>query len=195
MDELTQLVMQQLSDEGVSKISDQIGTDKKTASTALSTAIPLLVSALAKNASKPEGAESLHQALAEDHDGSILDNLSGFLSNPQTDEGAGILGHVLGEKQPAVKQGLSQGTGLDSDQIGQLLQIIAPLVMGALGRQRKQQNLDTNNLSSFLGSQTQKVQESNPDMMSSLNSLLDMDQDGSSLDDILGMASKLFGGK
>lgn len=194
MDDLTQLLMQQLSGNELSQIGQQIGTDEKTASSALSAAIPLLVSALAKNASEPEGAESLNQALAEDHDGSILDGLSGFLSNPQAAEGAGILGHVLGPKQPAIKKGLAQGTGLESDQVGQLLQIAAPLVMGALGRQRKQQNLGTNDLADFLGSQKQKAQETNPDMMSTLNSLLDMDQDGSALDDILGIAGKLFGG-
>ncbi|MFO8035740.1 MAG: DUF937 domain-containing protein [Anaerolineales bacterium] len=194
MDDLTQLLMQQLSGNELSQIGQQIGTDEKTASSALSAAIPLLVSALAKNASEPEGAESLNQALAEDHDGSILDGLFGFLSNPQAAEGAGILGHVLGPKQPAIKKGLAQGTGLESDQVGQLLQIAAPLVMGALGRQRKQQNLGTNDLADFLGNQKQKAQETNPDMMSTLNSLLDMDQGGSALDDILGIAGKLFGG-
>ena len=56
----------------------------------------------------------------------------------------------------------------------QLLQIAAPLLMGALGQQ-------------------QIAQQSNPDMMSILNNLLDRDRDGSALDDILGMVGKLFG--
>jgi hypothetical protein len=195
MDALTQQLMQQLSGDGISQISRQIGADEQTTGSALSAAMPLLVSALANNASKPEGAQALHQALAEDHDGSILNDMSGFLGNPQAANGAGILGHVLGAQQPAVTQGLAQGTGLDSSQVGQLLQIAAPLLMGALGQQQQQQGFDTNGLSAFLGGQQQAAHQSNPDMMSMLTSLLDMNRSGSALDDILGMAGKLFGGQ
>ena len=195
MEGLTQLLMQQLAGGGLSKIGQQIGADDQTTQSALSTALPLLVSALANNASKPEGAQSLHQALVKDHDGTILDNVSGFLGDPGAVNGAGILKHILGGQQSAVTQGLAQGTGLQSDQIGQLLQIAAPLLMGALGQQHRQQGLDTNSLSTFLGSEQHKAQQTNPDMMSTLNGLLDLDKDGSALNDVFGMVGKLFGGK
>ena len=192
MDALTQQLMKQLSGDGLSKISQRVGADEKTIGSALSASIPLLVSALANNASKPNGAQALHQALAEDHDGTILNDMPGFLGNPQAANGAGILGHILGSQQPAITQGLAQGTGLQSDQIGQLLHIAAPLLMGALGQQQQQQGFDPNGLSTFLGGQQQMAQQSNPDMMSVLNTLLDMDKDGSALDDIAGMLGKLF---
>jgi hypothetical protein len=195
MDALTQQLMQQLAGGGLSRIGQHIGADEETTGSALATAMPLLMSALANNASKPEGAKALHQALAKDHDGSILNDMSGYLDNPQAANGAGILRHVLGSQQPAVTQGLAQGTGLDGDQVGQLLQIAAPLLMGALGQQQQQQGFDKNGLSAFLGGQQQAAQQSNPDMMSMLNNLLDMNRSGSALDDILGMAGKLFGGR
>ncbi len=195
MDALTQLLMQQLSGGGLSQISQQIGADEQTTGSALSTAMPLLVSALANNASKPEGAQALHQALAEDHDGSILNNVQGFLSDPQAANGAGILGHILGGQQPAVTQGLAQSTGLDSGQVGQLLQIAAPLLMGVLGQQQQQQGLDPGGLSALLGGQQQMAQQSNPNTMSMLNSLLDTNKDGSAIDDVLGLMGKLLGGQ
>ncbi len=193
--DLTQLLMQQLAGGGLSQISQQIGTDEQTTGSALSTAMPLLVSALANNASKPDGAQALHQALTEGHDGSILNNVPSFLENPQAANGAGILGHILGGQQPVVTQGLAQNTGLDSGQVGQLLQIAAPLLMGALGQQQQQQGLDANSLSAFLGGQQQMAQQSNPDMMSTLNSLLDTNRDGSALDEVLGLMGKLLGGQ
>ncbi len=194
MDELTQLLMQQLSKQDVSQIGDRIGADPKTTRSALSVALPLLMSALAKNSSQPQGAQALHQALAQDHDGSILDDLPGFLSNPQAVNGAGILGHVLGSQQATVSQGMAQGTGLNGQQIIQLLQIAAPLVMGLLGKQQQQQGFDPNGLSAFLGTQQQQAQQANPDMMGVLNTLLDTNQDGSAIDDVIGLAGKLFGG-
>lgn len=195
MDALVGQLIGQLSGDDLSQISQRIGSDQGKTGSALSAAMPLLISALANNASKPNGAESLQQALVNDHDGSILNDVSGFLGDPQVANGAGILGHVLGSQQPAVTQGLAQSTGMDSSQIGQLLEIAAPLVMGALGQKQQEQGFDANGLSNFLGGQQQMTQQSNPDMMGLLNNLLDMDQDGSALDDILGMVGKLFGRK
>ena len=192
MDALTQQLLQQLSGNGLSQISRQIGADEQATGSALSAAVPLLVSALAKNASKPEGAQALHQALTQDHDGSIFDDLLGFLGNPQAANGAGILGHILGPRQRAVTKGLATGTGLKGKQIGQLLTIAAPLLMGALGKQRQKQGFDTDGLSAFLGGQRQKVQQANPDLMGTLNNLLDRDRDGSAANDILGMVGRLF---
>jgi len=88
-----------------------------------------------------------------------------------------------------------QSTGLEGGQVGHPLKIAAPLVMGALGQQQQQQGFDINDLSAFLGNQQQAGQQSNPDMMSMLNNLLDMDQDGSAVNDVLGMVGKLFGKK
>lgn len=195
MDDLTQQLLQQLAGGALSKIGQQIGADPQTTSSALSAAVPLLLSALANNASQPAGAQALHQALAQDHDGSILNDVSGFLDNPQAVNGAGILGHVLGGKETMVRQGLAKGTGLNSDQVGQLLQIAAPLVMGALGQKQQQSNLNPNDLSAFLGGQQQQVQQSNPNILGALNTLLDADQDGSAVDEVIGIVGKLFGGK
>jgi hypothetical protein len=195
MDALTQQLIQQLAGEGITQISRKIGADEQTTKAALSTALPLLVSALAKNTSKAEGAQSLNQALTKDHDGSILNDVPGFLENPEAANGAGILEHVLGSQQSTVNKGLTKGTGLDSGQVDQLLQIGAPLLMGLLGQKQQQKGLDPNGLSAYLGGQQQKAQESNPDLMGTLNTLLDADKDGSALDDVIGLAGKLFGDK
>jgi hypothetical protein len=195
MDVLTQQILQQVTGSALSGVSKKIGVDQNTLQTALAVGMPLLVTALAKNASKPAGAEALHKALVKDHDGSILENVSGYLKKPEVAEGAAILGHVLGGQQGAIAEGMAQKTGMDSEQVGQLLKIVAPLVMGALGAQTQQNNLDPEGLASYLGGQQQMAQQSQPDILSSLNTLLDANKDGSALDDVLGMAGKLFGGK
>jgi hypothetical protein len=192
MDVLTQQILSQLAGGGVSTISQKLGLDEKTVNSALSIGMPLLVSALANNAAKPSGAQALHKALANDHDGSILNDVTGYLKDPQAADGAGILGHVLGSQQPAINQKLAQTTGMNSDQVAQLLQLAAPLVMGALGAQQQQQGLDQKGLTAYLGNQQQMVQQSAPDILNTLNTIFDMNHDGSALDDVLGMASKLL---
>ncbi len=79
MNFLTEMLMRQLSGSAISQIGNKIGADPGTTSKALAIAVPLLVSALARNSSTPGGAEALNQAVARDHDGSILDNLGALL--------------------------------------------------------------------------------------------------------------------
>jgi hypothetical protein len=195
MDALTQQLLQQLAGAGVAQISRKIGADEKTTSAAVSAALPLLVSALANNASKSDGAQSLQKALNKDHDGSILNDVPGYLENPAAGNGAGILGHVLGSQQPVVTKGLTQATGLKNGQIVQVLEIVAPLLLGLLGQQTQQSGLDANSLATFLGGQQQQAKESEPDLMGLLNTLLDTDKDGSAVDDVMGMLGNLLGGK
>jgi hypothetical protein len=195
MDVLTQQIMQQMSGDSLEQVSRQIGTNEQATTSLLEAALPVLVSALAKNASQPTEAQALHQALAEDHDGSILNNLSGFLSNPDVANGAAILGHILGPKEPVVNQGLAQASNLNADQVAQLMQIAAPLVMGALGKEQQQNGFSTSDLSAFLGTQQQIDEAARPNLMQTLNVILDFDHDGSAIDDVMNMVSKLFGNR
>jgi len=55
--------------------------------------------------------------------------------------------------------------------------------------------LKVNGLTGLLLGEKQKLEESNPDMMSMLNTLLDVNKDGSTLDDILGMLGIFLGSK
>ena len=155
----------------------------------LGMALPLLMGAMKKNASSPEGARGLMDALSSKHDGSILDDLGGLFGggvDPSVlNDGAGILGHVLGSRQPAVETALSQKSGMDPDTIASILKIAAPIIMGYLGRQRTQRNLsDANDLSSLLGGFLGGESQGNQDL---ITSLLDADGDGSVLDDVTDM--------
>lgn len=146
-------------------------------------AVPLVVAALARNAAQPEGAQALHEAVADDHDGSILDNLTGYLDNPQVANGAGILGHVFGEQRGVAESNLAQATGLDQGAAGNLMEMVAPLVMGAVGRKQQQGGFDASALSQFLNEQHQ-AQTAQPGLMGRLSTLLDANSDASVVDDL-----------
>ena len=119
---LLQTLTEQISGSALKGLAGQLGIDEGIAGSAISAALPMIVGAMAKNASTQEGAESLTNALAKDHDGSILDNLGGFLSSTDNGPGAGILKHVFGGKRGMVEQGVSQVSGLDAGKAGALLE-------------------------------------------------------------------------
>lgn len=192
MNAITQMITQQLGGSAVSTIAQRFGISETKANMAVQIGVPLIMAALARNASQPQGAESLHQAINNDHDGSILDNVMGYLGNPQSANGAGILGHVFGNQRPSIESNLAQATGLDQNSAGGLLETLAPLVMGSLGKTQQQNELDPSGLSNLLNSQQQEAQANAPDVMSMLGSMLDQNKDGSSIDDLQRLAANFF---
>jgi hypothetical protein len=192
MNFITQMITQQVAGVAARALAPRLGVSEATAQRAVMVAVPLILAALARNAARPEGAQELHEAVSTDHDGSILDNLSGYLGNPQTANGAGILGHVFGEQQPAVQNNLAQATGLDPSAAGQILETVAPIVMGAVGQTQREQGLDAGGLSDFLGAQQQQTEQTAPGVMGALNSMLDSNHDGSVTDDVGRLLGNFF---
>jgi hypothetical protein len=193
--DLVQVLMNQISGDGLKQISRQVGADEGTTAQAVSAAIPLLVTALAKNASDPSGAQSLHNAL-QDHDGGILDDALGYLTGGgDTADGGAILGHVLGNRQNTVENTLSKQTGLNAASIGKILMMLAPMILAALGKTQRQKGFDPGSLSGYLNGQQRQAQESAPDLMDMLSNMLDSNKDGSVLDDLGNIAGKYFGKK
>lgn len=102
--------------------------------------------------------------------------------------------HILGGKQNSVESGLSQVSGLDSQSITKLLSILAPIVMGMLGRAQRQQGLDAGGLSEMLTGERKRAQSRNPDVGGILGNLLDTNNDGQVIDDVVKLGTSLLGG-
>jgi hypothetical protein len=196
---LQDLLGQEQGTETVEQISRNVGANESAVNSAIQMALPMLINGLANNASTPEGAQSLNNALEQDHNGGILNNLGGLSSMifgggdetarqppPRQADAGGILGHIFGNNQGQLAQQVSQNSSLDIGQVSQILMFLAPIVMGYLGKQKQQQGLDADGLSGYLGEQQQQIQQSPQGGL--LGNLLDRDGDGSSMDDIASMA-------
>jgi hypothetical protein len=176
----------------ISGAGKQLGMGESKAQGALSTALPLILGAMKNNASTPEGAAGLLGALGNDkHSGGILDNLGsilggGGIDQSVMDDGAGILGHVFGGKEQNVAQAVSKSSGIDLGSAMNILKVAGPMVMGVLGKEKRQRNVsDQGGLGDLLGGMLgggggQQEQ-------SIVNKLLDADGDGSIIDDVAGM--------
>lgn len=192
---LIDLVHEQLDPQAISQLSRQLGTDENTTRQAVPAALTALLGGLSHNASQPQGAQQLAGALSRDHDGSLLDNLSDFFGNPQGGQGAGILGHVFGNRTPAVESQVGRATGLNQGQVARLLMLLAPVVLAALSRRQRQQSLDPGGLSDVLRGERDHIERANPQNRGLLASILDRDGDGQIIDDLTGMAGGILGGR
>lgn len=158
-------------------------------------ALPQILGGLANNASTPDGADSLNNAL-EQHDGSLLDNLGGLATSvlgggtpPPHADGGGILGHIFGGSEDSVAQDVGQKTGLGSGQVMQILMMLAPIVMAYLGKQKQQTGAGADGLTSILGGLLGGGTGSSSGGLSGMaGAILDRDHDGSAADDIASAA-------
>lgn len=192
---LNSLMQQIMQEQNVSQISGMLGTDKQTAQQAIGAALPTLLAGLGKEANTPQGAQALADALDRDHDGSILDDIGGYVSNgPDVDQGNKILGYLFGGQQSTVQNSLGNVTGLGGDNMGTLLAGLAPLVLGALGKEKKENGLDVGGLVQMLMGNNQSMNQQSGGGMDILSNLLDRDNDGSATDDILSIGGNLLGG-
>nr|WP_299067833.1 DUF937 domain-containing protein [uncultured Allomuricauda sp.] len=199
MSGLLDLLNSPMGKQLISGVAGQTGQPENKTADVLSMAMPLLMGAMKKNTSTPGGAQGLLNALSSKHDGSILNDLGGLfgggVDQNVMDDGAGILGHVFGSKQPQVENALSSKSGIDAGSISQILKIAAPILLGYLGKQTKQQNVSSPDaLSGLLGGLMGGNSSANK-QQSLIETFLDSDGDGSVIDDLAGMVLNSGGQK
>lgn len=192
--DLQQLLGGALGQEATQLISKQLGIDANQAQSAVNLALPTILNALNRNAATDEGAAALTNAISTNHSGSGLADLAGLAQNALGGDGASILKHILGGSEQNVTSAVSQNAGIGGEQAAQVLQILAPIVLNALGNQSKQTgggiNISTiaGLLSNFAGNQQQQA----PQHQNLISKILDRNNDGNVVDDVVGMLGNLF---
>ena len=139
--DITDLLQGPLKDVIIGQVGKQLGIeDSSKSNSAVDGIFATLLNAVAKNASSPEGQTQLQSALEKDHDGSILDNLGGFLSgavqpsNPKTANGAGILKHILGDKTEVAAENISKESGIHRCVRLSLLNAMVSMLLTSIAR-------------------------------------------------------------
>ncbi len=200
--DLIELLRGKLDNNFINQLSQQIDEqDPEQTEAAASGIISTLIAGLSKNVEQPGGDTELVSAIERDHDGSILDDLGGFIfgnkqvDNPKTLNGAGILDHILGGKKSKVQDMVGNATGMDKSKIMKLMITLAPLVLAAIGKAKRNQQSQGSqggfNVRDLL-SGTVRSQSSQGKPMGMLERFLDKDGDGQIMDDIASMGKDLF---
>lgn len=184
------LMSSAFNDNVLDNLSNQIGASKSQTQSALGSLLPILLNSVSKQGNnQSSGLGSFVSLLDMDKDGSILDDVAGFvLSGKQTNAGS-ILGSLLGGNQQQIQGYVSDDSGLSSSATAKLMELAAPVVMSYLGRQNKQSNSGIGDLlGGFLGDMNQKA----PQSSNVIDQLLD-DNKSTVDNDIAKLGSSLLG--
>ncbi len=193
MENILGAILGQIDPRSLEVISRQANVTPDKAKNALASAIPILMNALAKNSSTPEGAAALQNAVAHDHNGSLLDNLGALLGNKEViSDGAGILNHVLGNQRQNVEQYISKDAGLSSASVGKILEMATPILMGFLGK-KSGGGVNTSIIGELLKTYLKVEKKQSPKSQSVINQILDRNNDGNVMDDIADLGMSFLG--
>ena len=222
---LLDALMQQLQGAPLQQLAQQLGTSSSQIESAVGPALSLLLDGLGRNAAQPEGASALLQAWQQGHAshgtaasasaapqgalgalgglGDLLGNvLAGAGASPRTggasgmEAGAAILGQILGGQRQQAESQLGERSGLGA-QAGQLLALLAPIVMQFLAQRAATGQLDASSLGNALGQEPSRQPQPPSGVADSLlTGLLDQNRDGK-LDagDLLQLGAGLLRGR
>lgn len=196
MNDLLSVLSSTLNSDTIGEISQQIGAPEGETRNAINAALPMLMGMMANNSQSKQGGEALARAVQKDHaGGGLLDQAQNFIRQGNIGGGEAILGKVFGSRQGPAEQQLASKTGLDSGQMHKLLGLLAPLVMGALGKQTQAQGgASAGNVTSILQDSLGSLMQGSGGAIGSevLGSLLGGQKGGSS--GLAQTATRLLGG-
>ncbi|MGD9676955.1 MAG: DUF937 domain-containing protein [Vulcanibacillus sp.] len=180
--DIFKLINDQLNNQDtLKKLGQSVGAEPSQVQQLAQLGMPAILQALGRNASTSEGAAALVSAL-DQHQDENVDDVQGFLSSVNTDDGAKMLQHIFVGNNDRVQNNLAKQTGLDMGQVSGIMAQLTPLLLGALAQKKKQQNLDPSEITGVLTGLME--QGDNGGLMGMVTNLLDSDNDGSIVDDV-----------
>lgn len=165
---LLNLLKYQLGSSLTGQLSAFLGEDPKKVQSALDATLPAILSVFVKKAVDKTGADSIMNTIRQgNHDGSMLNYLTGLFSggsstNSLMSSGDVLANQFLGNKRNVLTEAISSFSGTQRTSAASLVKLCMPLILGVIGKQVKNQNLDVTGLMNLLSSQKGHIGASIP---------------------------------
>jgi len=181
---LLDLVTKELSGENAGKITAFLGESSSSVTGSIGPVAASVMAGLMSKASAHDGAQDIFSRInSGGYTGDFLKRFSGMLDrNSGTNEllkaGGDLLSFLFGSKLGNLEAVVSSATGLAKGSSSSLLAMLAPLVMGILGKQAADENLDSAGVVNLLDSQKSFVEQAAPAALCNVLGLASLSQLG-----------------
>jgi hypothetical protein len=187
---------------GLQSVARELGVDQSQVAAGASAMLPAILGGFKKQAqAQPTGLDGLGAILGNLGGGGLLDNVLGAQPT-DVSQGNSVLGQIFGSKDVsrAVAANAATQTGLDPSLLKKMLPLLAMLAAGYMAKSHGGGAVAQaapaggglgGGLGGLLGGLLGGGQKAAPSA-GGLGSLLDMNGDGNTLDDILRMAGKVL---
>jgi len=163
-------LMKSMGPEITRQLSSNLGVDSNAAAQMIPQVVPMILGGLKRQSQQHGGQARVDHILNKYGSPDVLGNLGELFSQKKSDTSVdSTLGGLLGNSGIDASNMMAKQFNLDSSLASRIIPMLAPVVLGALTKKRDQDGAGS----------------------SGIESLLDMDGDGSILDDVAGF---LLGG-
>ena len=178
---LLKLLQDQMGSAVVDQASKFLGESSSNTSAGLSALLPSLLGGLMSKGSTESGASGIMDMITKgNYDGSILDNLGNVFSGGSSTSNFMNAGSLLtsslfgGSKLGSVLDVVTKATGMRRSSSSSLMNLLAPIVMGLIGKQVKKGGLNASGLMNMLMGQKDHVAAALPAGMGSVLGFADL---------------------
>jgi OOP family OmpA-OmpF porin len=179
---LSENITSQLTPQMIQKVSVFLGETPGQTQTAVDRSISTLLAGLMHLSSSGAGPIQLLNLINQANYGSLLNNLSGLLEDGNTAQslmtsGQEILNALFPGKLSAVSEIIATTSGVTNTSASSLLSLVAPVVVGVLGRVRSMQGLNAVRLATLLMNQKEGIVKFAPEGLAGvfgLNSMAEL---------------------
>lgn len=171
---LLEIVKKQISGEILQKAAAFLGEDTGASQKALYAILPSVLGGVVNQSTSISSATNLMNTITTDgHDGSIFNSLSNLLNGGSATQGLmsagdGIVKNLFGNKTSGIVDWIASYAGIKTGSASGLMSLIAPVVMGAIGKQISGGQTGVSGLMSLLGGQTNFIKNALPAGLSSV---------------------------
>jgi hypothetical protein len=168
---LVSYMMQFLTPDMIGRIAGALGLNRNDAQSGVTAVVPALLAAFSGLADKPGGAQSLVNTVKQQS--GVLDNFASMIGGNNLssfiERGSSLLTSLLGSHdQSALTGAVARFAGLGQNKASSLLGMLAPVVMGLIGRQIGTRGVDIGSLTSLLASQKEQIAQALPNGLGEL---------------------------
>ncbi len=157
--------------EVANKAANLLGEKEEKVKIAIEGLVPTFVGGLMKRASNEAGATTLMNVVNKgNHDGSIIEQLDDLLKNKESfagfvEKGNSVVSMLLPDKKSSIATMISQFAGVRNSSATALLSVVAPLVIGKLGKMVNSQSLDKTGLANIILDQRSSLLDETPESL------------------------------
>jgi len=134
--DMNDVMKMMLNSGNIGQMGKLLGVNEQEATSAIEEVLPMLIKGMQGQATNKETQQGFLKAL-QDHSQDDTSDFTRFLKNVDTDDGAKIVKHLLGQKEEEVAARATKKSGLDKKTILRIMAIAAPFLMSQMGKSAK----------------------------------------------------------
>ena len=129
--DMNDVMKMMLNSGNIGQMGKLLGVNEQEATSAIEEILPMLIKGMQGQATNKDTQQGFLQAL-QDHSNDDTGDFTQFLKNVDTEDGAKIVGHILGDERDQLVESMAGEAGVGAQDVEKVLGNISPSILSGL---------------------------------------------------------------